>query len=220
MPQKDRSGILRFLWDEENNRNKWALIGKAYSFIRDCVGSENALYLDFMEIVQPALGIIHKDEVFDVRGWEFEHTDDGLEMFCTGNRDQAVIDAHDMVTSISVRDIVELCYRNGYGIPALDTEFDQPAASVNTFAIPPGLLYAGQVLSQNQLGVQNHHATQNPANVPTVAYQSVLAENDAGKRHSLEQIFDPSSFTRPFDEDLYDTLFLPTSTDLPVLFDL
>ncbi|KAF2841217.1 hypothetical protein M501DRAFT_929910 [Patellaria atrata CBS 101060] len=50
-------------------KNKWAIIAKAYSEIRDSVGRVNIDLKEFLNIMCPDLGLVPADAYLEVFGW-------------------------------------------------------------------------------------------------------------------------------------------------------
>ncbi|KAH6956466.1 hypothetical protein HG530_001913 [Fusarium avenaceum] len=68
--QKYCSGFLTKLWNQDPRRNKWALIAKVYSFIRDHVGKGRINLSAFLGVVCPMMKIIHPDDYLQTLGWD------------------------------------------------------------------------------------------------------------------------------------------------------
>jgi hypothetical protein len=67
--QKYCSGFLTKLWNQDPRRNKWALVAKVYSFIRDHVGKSRINLSAFLGVVCPMMKIIHPDDYLQTLGW-------------------------------------------------------------------------------------------------------------------------------------------------------
>ncbi|KAM0249598.1 hypothetical protein ACHAP5_002724 [Fusarium lateritium] len=67
--QKYCSGFLTKLWNQEPWRNKWALIARVYSFIRDHVGKNRINLSAFLGVVCPMMKVIHPDDYLRTLGW-------------------------------------------------------------------------------------------------------------------------------------------------------
>lgn len=67
--QKEVSSYLTLLWGKDPFRNKWVLLGKVYSFVRDEVGKAKAPLGDFLAITCPLMGIIAPAEYLRLLGW-------------------------------------------------------------------------------------------------------------------------------------------------------
>ncbi|KAH8651751.1 MAT1-1-1 [Ilyonectria robusta] len=75
--QKSASGFLTTLWNKDPFRNKWALIAKVYSFVRDEVGKRNIALSRFLDVCCPAMNIIHPSRYIAALGWSVTYDDAG-----------------------------------------------------------------------------------------------------------------------------------------------
>nr|AKM95173.1 mating-type protein MAT1-1-1 [Cordyceps militaris] len=78
--QKAASGFLTTLWNKDPFRNRWAMIAKVYSFIRDEMGKKRAPLSSFLMAACPAMDILPPDEYLQVLGWAVEDTEQGTKM--------------------------------------------------------------------------------------------------------------------------------------------
>ncbi|KAH8171592.1 mating-type protein MAT alpha 1 HMG-box domain-containing protein [Sarocladium implicatum] len=86
VPQKARSGCLTKLWAAERFRNRWALLAKVYSFVRDeMVGKTKLAY--FLHLSCPLMGILAPNEYLGTLGWAMSRDEDG-------NPDVVLLDQH------------------------------------------------------------------------------------------------------------------------------
>ncbi|TWU74669.1 hypothetical protein ED733_003798 [Metarhizium rileyi] len=67
--QKTASGFLTTLWNKDPFRNKWALIAKVYSFVRDEIGKDKITLAYFLSFSCPVMGIIEPQSYLAVLGW-------------------------------------------------------------------------------------------------------------------------------------------------------
>ncbi|MBE3042635.1 hypothetical protein IMZ48_08670, partial [Candidatus Bathyarchaeota archaeon] len=67
--QKEVSSYLTLLWAEDPFRNKWALVAKVYSFVRDEVGKAKAALGDFLAVACPVMGIVEPADYIRLLGW-------------------------------------------------------------------------------------------------------------------------------------------------------
>jgi hypothetical protein len=70
--QKTASGFLTALWQHEPFRNRWTLIAKVYSFIRDEVGKQKVSLPYFLGICCPIMKIISPISYLHFFGWTVE----------------------------------------------------------------------------------------------------------------------------------------------------
>ncbi|OAA74997.1 mating-type protein MAT 1-1-1 [Akanthomyces lecanii RCEF 1005] len=75
--QKAASGFLTTLWGKDPFRNRWAMIAKVYSFVRDEMGKKKAPLSSFLMAACPAMDILPPDEYLRVLGWAVEDTEYG-----------------------------------------------------------------------------------------------------------------------------------------------
>ncbi|KAA8645453.1 uncharacterized protein ATNIH1004_006872 [Aspergillus tanneri] len=87
LTQKAKSGILRFLWQNDPFKAKWAILAKAYSIIRD-------------------------DHDTDAMGWQL--TVDDQQQYTMARVSLTTTNEADTSTNYSVDDIVNNCYATGY----------------------------------------------------------------------------------------------------------
>ncbi|KAM3533877.1 hypothetical protein MY4038_002867 [Beauveria bassiana] len=75
--QKAASGFLTTLWSKDPFRNRWAMIAKVYSFVRDEMGKAKAPLSSFLMAACPAMDILPPDEYLRVLGWAVEDSENG-----------------------------------------------------------------------------------------------------------------------------------------------
>ncbi|KAG6198517.1 hypothetical protein E4U48_000890 [Claviceps purpurea] len=69
--QKISSGCLTSLWNKDPCRNKWVLIAKVYTFVRQQVGDKISLGY-FLQYACPVMGIVEPQAYLSVMGWSIE----------------------------------------------------------------------------------------------------------------------------------------------------
>nr|AST15024.1 mat1-1-1 [Trichoderma spinulosum] len=67
--QKTASGFLTTLWNKDPCRNKWALIAKVYSFVRDQLGRDKVSLSYFLNVSCPIMKIIDPSIYLSAFGW-------------------------------------------------------------------------------------------------------------------------------------------------------
>ncbi|KAF4582991.1 MAT1-1-1 [Ophiocordyceps camponoti-floridani] len=77
--QKTASGFLTTLWHKDPFRNKWALIAKVYSFVRDEIGKENVSLAYFLSIASPVMKVPHPSTYLQLLGWSVQVDGAGLQ---------------------------------------------------------------------------------------------------------------------------------------------
>nr|APB08862.1 mating type protein [Neofusicoccum eucalyptorum] len=115
--QKDRSGFVRTLWEVEMTKAKWTILAKAYSYIRDEVGTENAPMDKFLNIACPHIGIIARDTYLHTFGWELISDESGSCLVRRCVPDPASFPQDFLTTNVSAEDMVGFVRASGYGLP-------------------------------------------------------------------------------------------------------
>ncbi|KIW87205.1 uncharacterized protein Z519_12107 [Cladophialophora bantiana CBS 173.52] len=112
--QKSKSGWMKTLWEAEKKRAMWGLLGQAYSDMRDH-HTESIAVDKFLAIAVPLLPIIPVDEYLNKMGWIFAVDSSGESVLVRSQEfNEAALDAeYPPVCRLSLRDIVEHCYRQG-----------------------------------------------------------------------------------------------------------
>ncbi|KAL6880925.1 MAT1-1-1 [Trichoderma novae-zelandiae] len=67
--QKTASGFLTTLWNKDIYRNKWALIAKVYSFVRDQLGRDKVSLSYFLNVSCPIMKITEPSIYLSTFGW-------------------------------------------------------------------------------------------------------------------------------------------------------
>ncbi|KAF4425204.1 mating-type protein MAT-1 [Fusarium austroafricanum] len=67
--QKNASGFLTQLWGGDPHRNKWALVAKVYSFLRDQLGKETVNLSAYLGVACPLMHIVKPIDYFIIFGW-------------------------------------------------------------------------------------------------------------------------------------------------------
>ena len=124
------------IWQHDPFKAKWAIIGKAYSVLRDKLGKENAPLDQFLEIICPHMTIIEPTQYFVTMGWEITVAENG-ESFL--HRNEKPIDAIHFLSYHSVNDVICESYFAGYftgDLPSRLLPINEPAMSMATTAQP------------------------------------------------------------------------------------
>lgn len=111
LTQKAKSGILRFLWQNDPFKAKWAILAKEYSIIRDDHESEVSLD-QFLEITAKYIGLFEPARYLDAMGWQLNFDDQ--QQYTMAKVKITTIPEADVSTNYSVGDIVKHCYDTGY----------------------------------------------------------------------------------------------------------
>ncbi|RMJ09177.1 hypothetical protein CDV36_011206 [Fusarium kuroshium] len=75
--QKTVSGFLTTLWNKETQRNKWALIAKVYSFVRDHLGKGKVNLAAFLALCCPIMRMIDPTDYLNTLGWVIQDNAEG-----------------------------------------------------------------------------------------------------------------------------------------------
>ncbi|PYH80788.1 hypothetical protein BO82DRAFT_312417 [Aspergillus uvarum CBS 121591] len=111
--QKAKSGILRFLWQNDPFKAKWTIIAKAYSIIRDTHENENSVSLEtFLNLNSGMIGIVQPDRYLDVMGWQLAV--DEQQQYTMTKVKLSTTTEDQLSTNYSVDDIIKHCYDTGY----------------------------------------------------------------------------------------------------------
>lgn len=111
LTQKAKSGILKFLWQNDPYKAKWALLAKAYSIVRDDHVGETSLD-SFLTLNSGFIGIIDPARYLDAMGWQL--TVDGDGQYTMARVKVNTGTEAEVSTNYSVNDIVKRCYDTGY----------------------------------------------------------------------------------------------------------
>ncbi|KAI9653830.1 MAG: hypothetical protein M1829_001125 [Trizodia sp. TS-e1964] len=156
LQQREISVLLAQLCKEDPFKNKWHLVARALSFIREIVGRTNSPLDAFLDIVCPYIGILSDQEYTQKLGWTLSVDDIGDLTFV---QDPASIDQtvfNDLgVEHHAVRDLVNLALAAGYvsdlhyiaeieALVAARGEAGEFDAANYTFMDPAALIRAAQ----------------------------------------------------------------------------
>ncbi|KAK5998934.1 Mating-type protein MAT-1 [Cladobotryum mycophilum] len=75
--QKTASGFLTALWNKDPFRNKWALVAKVYSFVRDEIGRDKVSLSYFLGLSCPLMKITEPAVYLETFGWCVEDDETG-----------------------------------------------------------------------------------------------------------------------------------------------
>ncbi|KAL4938073.1 hypothetical protein BDV06DRAFT_215412 [Aspergillus oleicola] len=109
--QKSKSGILRFLWQNDVFKAKWTILAKAYSIVRDEHDTEVSLE-SFLTLCAELIGILQPDRYLDAMGWELTLNDQ--QQYMMARVKNPVATEAQRSTNCSVDDLIKHCYANGY----------------------------------------------------------------------------------------------------------
>ncbi|GFF83436.1 alpha mating-type protein MAT1-1-1 [Aspergillus lentulus] len=162
LTQKAKSGILRFLWQNDPFKAKWAILAKAYSIIRDDHGSEVSLD-QFLEITAKFIGLFEPARYLDAMGWQLNFDDQ--QQYTMAKVKITTIPEADVSTNYSVDDIVKHCYDTGYVSekPCKHTASNGNNTSAMAFAAQPAFVVKAEngirITSDDAIVTDNAFAT-------------------------------------------------------------
>ncbi|RDA91435.1 hypothetical protein CP533_6284 [Ophiocordyceps camponoti-saundersi (nom. inval.)] len=70
--QKTASGFLTTLWHQDPFKNRWALVAKVYSFVRDEIGKDNIALAHFLSLACPPMKLPKPSVYLNLFGWTVE----------------------------------------------------------------------------------------------------------------------------------------------------
>jgi hypothetical protein len=115
LQQKDASVFLTTLWKNEPFKAKWTIIAKAYSRIRDAVGTHRASLIGYLTLVCPKIGIIAMEDYLGKMNWTFEAAADGTQVLKqTTAPELSCFETNILYTNMTPTDIVHFCARVAY----------------------------------------------------------------------------------------------------------
>nr|ATN96242.1 MAT1-1-1 [Eutiarosporella darliae]ATN96246.1 MAT1-1-1 [Eutiarosporella pseudodarliae] len=188
--QKDRSGFVREMWAFELVKSKWTIIAKAYSYIRDDVGKENAPLDGFLALACPHIGIIDRKDLLSTLGWELVNTGPHWQLIRRFVPASADLPKGYLTTDLSVKDIITFVRRLGYGVPI-------PAAAMHGISMGSALTMAAQPAHQAAQNIS--HAAQNvnqAAQIPVSTFQLPLPAFQAQYAANVPQV-NPTALQAP-----------------------
>ena len=109
--QKEISGFLTILWQNDPFKAKWSILAKSYSLIRNSQGKANAPLEKFLAINGPLIGIIEPAKYLEALNWEVAVDEDGQTVL---RRNGNSIDEQLFITNVSVNDVIRNSYDEGY----------------------------------------------------------------------------------------------------------
>ncbi|OBW63794.1 MAG: Periodic tryptophan protein-like protein 2 [Aureobasidium pullulans] len=73
--QKDISGFLTRMWQNDPFKAKWSILAKAYSIIRETNSKSDAPLDKFLAVTCPLIGVIPRDDYLRAMGWSIAEVD-------------------------------------------------------------------------------------------------------------------------------------------------
>ncbi len=97
------------LWQKDEFKNKWALVARVWSMIRDAVGKDRAPLHEFLSFACPAMNIVPPISYLSAYNWTIRKRDGEIELFQSST--PVFFDAE---TCKSETDLLTACIANGY----------------------------------------------------------------------------------------------------------
>ena len=113
--QKEISGILTILWQDDPSKAKWSILAKGYSIIRDSKGKGNTPLDIFLAINGPFIGVIAPDDYLGTLGWSMIMGEAG--QVCVrrvAGFKLAPLDQKLLTSTMSVDDIIQHSIDHGF----------------------------------------------------------------------------------------------------------
>lgn len=169
--QKSKSGILRFLWQNDPFKAKWTILAKAYSIIRD--EHDNAVSLEsFLTLNSELIGILEPDRYLDAMGWELTLND--KQQYTMARVKSPVATEAQLSTNCSVDDLIKHCYATGYVTEdKLKKTSQRRNTPVMAFATQPTLV----MHKNNSLQVAGNHTVVSPNSQQNMAMEPPSPES-------------------------------------------
>lgn len=127
--QKLRSGYLTTLWRADQSKDKWALIARVYSLIRDEVGKSNAPLAPFLAVACPAMNIIPAETYLDTLGWSLVGDKNSELKLLRSPSSTAPRDEQPCVTASK---LLSTCITRGYAVKNSQALLDKMALNANS----------------------------------------------------------------------------------------
>ncbi|KAF1351344.1 mating-type protein ALPHA1/MAT-1/A-1, partial [Delphinella strobiligena] len=112
--QKNISGLLTRLWQNDPFKAKWSILAKAYSMIREHKAKDAAPLDKFLSHTCPHIGIIPKNDYLSVMGWEIVEENGEVRMERRFAPDVASFPENILTTNLSAEEVVAFCYHVNY----------------------------------------------------------------------------------------------------------
>ncbi|KAL4799420.1 mating-type protein MAT alpha 1-domain-containing protein [Aspergillus venezuelensis] len=175
--QKSKSGILRFLWQNDPFKAKWTILAKAYSMVRDGHDTEVSLE-SFLTLSADLIGILQPDRYLDAMGWELTLNDQ--QQYTMARVKNPTATEAQLSTNCSVDDLIKHCYATGYVTEGQRKKETQSRYTpVMAFATQPTLVVnrndSFQIAGNNTIVATGRHrsaAMEPPSPDPTEATAS------------------------------------------------
>ncbi|GAB7345947.1 hypothetical protein MBLNU457_4174t1 [Dothideomycetes sp. NU457] len=112
--QKEISGLMTRLWQNDPFKAKWSIIAKAYSMIREHTAKSAAPLDTFLALICPYIGMVGRDEYLAVMGWSVDEEDGQKKMKRRFIPETRLFPEKILTTNLSAEQVVSYCYEAGY----------------------------------------------------------------------------------------------------------
>ena len=190
--QRERSGYLTFLWKRDPCQNKWYILAKAYSVIRDVQGKANSPLQLFLHINDSFISVAEPDHylselkynldtVFAADGTMLEHR-----LYATNGP----IDEKLKFTNLSVQDVIANSVKSGYvKTQALMPITEQPLMVMMAMTSPEN---SNTIMSNEQLQSGANNSIQITA-TPSAGQTSAEPDLQGGAVYQMNANASPPS---------------------------
>ena len=135
--QKEISGLMRRLWQNDPFKAKWSIIAKAYSLIREHTAKSAAPLDSFLALVCPYIGMVDREEYLAVMGWSIEEEDGQKKMKRCFIPETRLFQEKILTTNLSAEQVVIYCYEAGYVQEDGSSSIKQGRSEALTMAAQP-----------------------------------------------------------------------------------
>ncbi|KNG85230.1 mating-type protein MAT alpha 1, partial [Aspergillus nomiae NRRL 13137] len=194
--EKAKSGILRFLWQNDPFKAKWAILAKAYSIIRDDHDSDVSLE-SFLGLNAQFIGIIGPSRYLEVMGWQLDVDDQ--QQYTIARVKATTANEADISTNYSVNDIVKHCYTSGY--PTLVVHKDDSIRISGNHTIVTDVCKTNPAMEISSPEQTEDTFSPNTSDLSTIADEPPLDAMEVVGICSRPQLFPESSTANGFDLD-------------------
>ncbi|KFA66100.1 hypothetical protein S40285_04296 [Stachybotrys chlorohalonatus IBT 40285] len=181
LQQKIVSGFLTTLWNKDPVRNKWALIAKVYSFVRDEATKEKISLSRYLDVCCPQMKIVEPSQYLAALGWS-------IQVDHTGTQTLVQNEANITISETNI---------NNGNFP--DTELSLLSSLVVNGFLPKEGPELVAKLSTNNNGMMattqgEHYGAVPPTRSKIKFLELVVSNNEEAARQLLGSDFDQSSF--------------------------
>ncbi|KAG9585694.1 mating-type protein MAT alpha 1, partial [Aureobasidium melanogenum] len=212
--QKDISGFLTRMWQNDPFKAKWSILAKAYSTIRESNTKDAAPLDKFLALTCPLIGIIPRDDYLGVMGWSIVDTAGVKIMERMYTPDISSFPENILTTNLSSEEIVAHCQRVSY-VDHNDTDVARNQSLTAALAMAAQPMFES---APEETFARNHHAGHIQQNNNMVGnsdsattFTSMAAQPASHEASSSPPVFDFSNPESPYQPDGHD-LFVGGAT--------